>query len=205
MRRRYPMPDRSVLKALANAFVSGDQTVERICLRLIHVLGRRWGWVRPLAKRYSKAFSRNPNPRQREVIKFVQKDAGFQRAWSRYSSEIALGGWLRPPEPMRPIAAAFAWQIPAITSVGELAEWLGLTSGELEWFADLHNLGFRLDEEKLQLKAVLTNCARKDPEQQNREGHADFRQHLEGRVAFVEHINPVRGRKLRELLGQVRW
>ena len=40
------------------------------------------------------------------------------------------------------------------------------------------------------LKATLTNCDRLGPANQNREGHPDFRSHLQGRVAFVEWINP---------------
>jgi RNA-directed DNA polymerase len=55
------------------------------------------------------------------------------------------------------------------------------------------------------LKAVLTNCVRVGPESQNREGRPRFRAHLEGRVAFVEMINPQKGRRLRAILEQVRW
>ncbi len=35
------------------------------------------------------------------------------------------------------------------------------------------------------LKAVLTNCARHGPGDQNRDNHPDFRAHLTGRVAHV--------------------
>ena len=55
------------------------------------------------------------------------------------------------------------------------------------------------------LKAILTNCVRQGPETQNREGRADFRAHLEGRVAFVESINPSRGQRLRAVLEAIRW
>jgi len=55
------------------------------------------------------------------------------------------------------------------------------------------------------LKATLTNCVRLGPQNQNRQGHADFRAHLSGRVAFVEMIHPDKGRRLRALLNQVRW
>jgi len=40
---------------------------------------------------------------------------------------------------------------------------------------------------------------------QNREAHLDFRSHLQGRVAFVEMINPVRGTRLREIFQQIQW
>ncbi|MEM0945175.1 MAG: reverse transcriptase family protein [Pseudomonadota bacterium] len=55
------------------------------------------------------------------------------------------------------------------------------------------------------LKAILTNCRRFGPESQNRAGHPAFRQHLEGRVAWVEQINPHRGLKLRGLLEAIAW
>jgi hypothetical protein len=55
------------------------------------------------------------------------------------------------------------------------------------------------------LKATLTNCARLGPESQNRERHAHFRSHLEGRVAFVESIHRERGEKLREILARIEW
>ena len=61
----------------------------------------------------------------------------------------------------------------------------------------------RSDFEKL--KATLTNCARFGPASQNRTNHSQFRAHLEGRVAFVESVNPARGRRLRQVLEQIEW
>lgn len=55
------------------------------------------------------------------------------------------------------------------------------------------------------LKAVLTNCIRNGPESQNHDKHPAFRAHLEGRVGFVETVNPARGHRLRELLDRVQW
>jgi retron-type reverse transcriptase len=55
------------------------------------------------------------------------------------------------------------------------------------------------------LKAILTNCVRLGPESQNRDAHPYFRAHLEGRVGFVESINPGKGRRLRAILEQIRW
>jgi RNA-directed DNA polymerase len=53
------------------------------------------------------------------------------------------------------------------------------------------------------LKAILTNCVRHDPESQNRERHPAFRLHLEGRVAYVEMINPQKGARLRKILEKI--
>jgi hypothetical protein len=55
------------------------------------------------------------------------------------------------------------------------------------------------------LKAMLFNCVRHSPEAENRAGHPDFRAHLAGRVAYAEHVNPARGRRLRELFDRIKW
>jgi RNA-directed DNA polymerase len=55
------------------------------------------------------------------------------------------------------------------------------------------------------LKAVLTNCIRFGAESQNRNSHPHFRLHLEGRISFVQSINPLKGTRLRELFDQIRW
>jgi retron-type reverse transcriptase len=55
------------------------------------------------------------------------------------------------------------------------------------------------------LKAILTNCVRHGPESQNRAAHSAFQAYLEGRVGFVETINPTKGVRLRGILEQIRW
>ncbi len=60
-------------------------------------------------------------------------------------------------------------------------------------------------EEFDRLKAVLTNCVRLGPESQNRDGHAAFREHLLGRVGFVESVNTARGAKLRGIFELIGW
>ncbi len=55
------------------------------------------------------------------------------------------------------------------------------------------------------LKAVLYNCRRDGPTAHNRDGRGDFRAHLDGRVGWVESINPGRGARLRELFDVIAW
>jgi RNA-directed DNA polymerase len=55
------------------------------------------------------------------------------------------------------------------------------------------------------LEAILYNCVRHGPDTQNREGVADFRAHLTGRVAWVAHVHPAKGSELAALLARVTW
>jgi hypothetical protein len=55
------------------------------------------------------------------------------------------------------------------------------------------------------LKAILTNCIRHGPQSQNHESHPHFREHLEGRVAFVQTIHAVKGKRLRALFDRIDW
>ena len=55
------------------------------------------------------------------------------------------------------------------------------------------------------LKAILTNCQRHGVDAQNRDEHADFRAHLQGRVAWAEAVAPTRGAKLRGLFDAISW
>lgn len=56
-----------------------------------------------------------------------------------------------------------------------------------------------------ELKAVLHNCRLHGPVSQNRDHRADFHAHLDGRVGWVEQVNPSRGAKLRAAFDAIRW
>ncbi|WP_090680974.1 reverse transcriptase family protein [Paraburkholderia phenazinium] len=55
------------------------------------------------------------------------------------------------------------------------------------------------------LKAILMNCVRHGAASQNREGHADFRAHLQGRVAQAVMLNAARGAKLKGIFERIGW
>src|ERR1022692_2351315 len=101
------------------------------------MLGRRWRWLLPLARRYV-AWSGGGRPRRRDVIRFVRDDRGVMRAWYLYASELSIARRLIAPPQMWG-----TWDVPAIVTSGDLADWLVLYPGELDWFADLKELATR--------------------------------------------------------------
>jgi RNA-directed DNA polymerase len=55
------------------------------------------------------------------------------------------------------------------------------------------------------LKAILHNCAKHGPASQNREGCADFRAHLAGRLAQIKATDPHRAARLSPLWHKIQW
>jgi RNA-directed DNA polymerase len=55
------------------------------------------------------------------------------------------------------------------------------------------------------LEAILVNCDRHGPRSQNRDGHADFRAYLRGRVAWVAQHDERDGQRMRELFERIVW
>lgn len=55
------------------------------------------------------------------------------------------------------------------------------------------------------LKAILTNCARRGPDGENRSERRNFRAHLEGRIAHFTQVNPGKAVRLQRIFDQIRW
>ena len=108
--------------------------------------GKDWSWVRGLATRYAQKFARQTRPRRREVIEFLHADAGLREAATRYPGQLRIARWIAAPARIEPARAAREWPVPPIETVGELAAWLGVSVGQLEWFADLKRLTARQGE-----------------------------------------------------------
>ena len=136
-------------KVLATAFLAGDSTIEGVIARANRTLGRKWRWLRPLAKGYVRISNGPTRPRHREIVQFLLNNQGFQNAYNRYSSELHVRQWIAEPLQMRPAKAAMDWNVPPIETTGALAAWLGLDAGELDWFADLKGLGSKKDARRL--------------------------------------------------------
>jgi RNA-directed DNA polymerase len=143
------MSNPSIVSVLARSFLAGEPAVEQMVDRGARALGRNWRWLGPLARRYVDANAGKTRPRHRDVVQFILQDPGFRRASSKYFDELSVERWLTGPQQMQPVAAALAWDVPVIESIGALADWLQLEPGELDWFADLKGLGYKKSRPKL--------------------------------------------------------
>ena len=139
-----------MISVLARSLLAGEVVVDDVHARAVRTLGRRWRWLRPLARRYVEAFAGHTRPRHRDVVRFLLDDPGFEQACTKYRTEISIAEWIAEPQRMQPVEPARCWRLPVIESVGDLADYLCLSIGELEWYADLKGPGHKLRNPKLQ-------------------------------------------------------
>lgn len=142
-------PELRLVEALASAFLAGELTVEGVIERGTQLLGRRWRWLPPLARRYVSTFSGRIRPRRRDVVDFLLADKRFLSVLSRFPFQLQVEHWLTESQRMLPVAAAAKWDIPPIESVAALAQWLGTDTNYLQWFADVKGLGSQARVSKL--------------------------------------------------------
>lgn len=134
-RRYFAMdPSAALARALAQAFVAGALDPDGMTERGAALLGRRWRWLRPLAERICRHFQDRPRPRQMAVARRLLSDRGFLRACE--AEEVTVSGSIGIVPGMAPMSAAADWNVPVLRTAGELADWLELTIGQLDWFAD---------------------------------------------------------------------
>ena len=133
----------AILKVLAKAILAGEQERDAVAARLVHVLGRNWRWIRPLAGRYVEIFAGRIRPRRRDLISFLRVDPGLVEAGQ--NTEIRSKSCTGSPGRSRcsRCPRRETGPIPRIETVGGLAEWLEVTPSELGWFADLKGLGYK--------------------------------------------------------------
>jgi hypothetical protein len=119
---------------LTAAFLAGPWELEGLVRRGAEALGRRHRWLRPLARRVLAAFADQPAERPEALLAFLLGDRHYTK--SREQIDGRPRGyrlfWLEPRMGPAP------WPVPALATTTALAEWLGLTPGELAWFADCH-------------------------------------------------------------------
>lgn len=132
---------KTIARSLATTFVAGTLDENDLVERGARVLGKRWRWLGHMARRLAQSCLGEICPRKAVIEQWILRDRGFVRAYERHdlSVESLFDSHVARPT-MRPSGAAKRWDIRPLCNAGELAEWLGVTLPELDWFADLRRL-----------------------------------------------------------------
>lgn len=138
--KRRPSSLSALIRALARTFALSDPTNPQATVAaLSHTSGVEGRWIGNLAARYEAQFAGLTRPRVKEIERFLREDTGLAEAHQRHAAKIHVKPLLQPPV-MLPVAAAKDWDLPALPTSRDLAQWLGVTINELQWFANLKNL-----------------------------------------------------------------
>jgi hypothetical protein len=131
-----------VASVLAAAFLGGEWHLEDMTRRARRALGTR-AWLRTVAIAVAEAYHRPPLDRPRELARFIEV----------VISELPRAPRMPPRvlrHPLFETAMGFRrWPVPEIDAVGDLAAFLELEVGELEWFADVRGLERIAGDERL--------------------------------------------------------
>ena len=130
------MTKAAVVRALARSMQAAGTSVDEIAAQAALTLGQDGRWLRGMARRYLSAQGAM-RWRYRDVVRFLLEDRGYRK----HSRRLKVAAWLHEIPSMQPVAAAAGWGLPEIVTAGDLARWLGVHPGELEWFANLKGLG----------------------------------------------------------------
>ncbi len=125
-----------VAVGLANALLAGPCNPEAFAQRLESALGQKYRWIVPFAKRVFQHFgTRLAYAQRRELVQHIQKDTGYRKARDSFRLRIRHY-YLISPVMLPRIGALAECILPELPTPGDLAAWLGLTVGELSWYAD---------------------------------------------------------------------
>jgi hypothetical protein len=106
-------------------------------------------WVRDLALAARHAFPEAPLDRPRELAQFLEACSALQRAFARSRArgepvpKVKRGFLFRTAMGPRP------WPVAPLGTVHDLRDLLGLTGGDLSWFADPRGLEGTVGDERL--------------------------------------------------------
>lgn len=144
---------RSLCVNLAETFVRGRWEVSELAARAKSalIMSRRSNWVTGAARRVIAAFPGPTAPRTFVLIRFLERDTSLRRMWFKCVDEGSPTpefDFDRMPKPsMQPApGAAQEWMVPTLLSPFDVADWLGMTVGELDWFSDCQSREARLGD-----------------------------------------------------------
>jgi RNA-directed DNA polymerase len=134
-------PRQLVALALADAVLAGSNGPEEFASRMALALGRKHRWVAPLGRKIFMRFgSRLGHPLRSALVEFVAADSGYDYAW-RGATKPRIRKYFLDPPPMEPRKGTLAaCTLPSLPTPGDLAQWLGIPIGDLDWFADLRHM-----------------------------------------------------------------
>jgi len=122
------------IRRLATALAAGPmEDREALVARVKPLVGdlRKARWLVSLTRNLNLEFAESPRPTVNRIAERIRAHDGFANAWAAGQGRISIG---HVTPQMAPAAGApMSWNIPEITTLGDLAETLRLHPDDLSW------------------------------------------------------------------------
>ena len=129
-----------VVRNLAAAALDGPWTSRSIAGRFQRAITEKPKWLAGIAKKIVAAFPDGIHPSKIDALAAVILEA-IAITWARSDTP---GLTIRELFVVHPVMQpAHGWPIPMISTAADVAAWLGLTTRELDWFADVQGRNHR--------------------------------------------------------------
>lgn len=122
---------------LARAVLAGELKPSQLRKRMRRVLGRTWPWLGPLIELIRLDYGDIVSATQHdELVRSILDFAPLRGAFESDGEVPMVRGWYPFEPPMgAPPARLCAKDLPALATQGDIADWLGLSIAEMDWFA----------------------------------------------------------------------
>ena len=133
--------ERLVAEVLADSLLAGEPGVAGFKERAAWTLGHEHRWIAPFCTRLFRRFGSSLCQSDRcKLLDWILDDAGYRSAWDATRQPRIAHYPLDPPRMSPRRGALAACALPALPTSRDLADWLGITTPELDWFADVRGL-----------------------------------------------------------------
>jgi RNA-directed DNA polymerase len=131
---------------LARAWLAGPWTPRSLVQRGQRACPIQGNWIRQMVRWLLQNFGEATPPSYDTLLPFLVKHISA----ARFAHVLPIGKLYWLPETMRPRGpAAQLWNVPALTSMGQLAAWLDVSPQQLDWLADVRGWTVRSPSAKL--------------------------------------------------------
>lgn len=130
---------------LADAFLAGVWNEDALVRGGDTALSYRPPWLRRVARGVLASYHRPPADRPRELAAFIDATMEVLPPAPQGVPPPRMRRWLIP----EPAMGRMRWPVPELATLGELAAFLELSHGELQWLADARGLERTVDDERL--------------------------------------------------------
>jgi hypothetical protein len=128
-----------VTYAIADAMLAGTAEPDAMVERMTASLGVHSAWMMGIARTASRRFGATwAHVGREELRRVIAGTESFQRAWhnEQHQRPVVVRVLKRAPQQLPPPPCLADVALPQLATLGELAAWLEVDHGELEWFAE---------------------------------------------------------------------